>query len=78
MVSFVHANAADCDLDGSVFFLYTPFNGHLLARVVRRLEDVARRRPIVVAAVALELPDAPGLRARSTSSAALTLYESRR
>jgi hypothetical protein len=77
-VSFVQANAADCELDGSIFFLYAPFNGDLLARVVRRLEAVARRRPIVVAAVALELPDAPWLATRSTSSTALTLYESRR
>jgi len=76
-VSFVHANAADAELDGSVFFLYAPCNGDLLARVVRRLEAVARRRPIVVAAVALELPDAPWLAARSTSRVALTLYESR-
>lgn len=77
-VSFVHGDAAGCELDGSIFFLYAPFNGDLLARVVRRLQDVARRRPIVVAAVALELPDVPWLTARSTSSAALTLYETRR
>ena len=76
-ISFVHGNAADAELDGSIFFLYAPFNGDLLARVVRRLEDVARRRPIVVAAVALELPDEPWLIARSTSSNALTLYEPR-
>ena len=75
-VSFVHADAADTELDGSVFFLYAPFNGAMLARVVRRLEDVARRRPIALAAVALELPDVPWLRARTTSSVALTLYES--
>jgi hypothetical protein len=77
-VSFVHADAADCELDGSVFFLYAPFGGDVLARVVRRLEGVARRRPIVLATVGLELPDAPWLTARSTSSVALTLYESRR
>lgn len=76
-VSFVHANAADCELDGSIFFLYAPFNGDLLARVVRRLETVAQRRSIVVAAVGLELPDVPWLAARITSSAALALYEPR-
>jgi SAM-dependent methyltransferase len=76
-VSFTHGDAAGAALDGSIFFLYAPFGGDTLARVVRRLEDVARRRPIVVAAVALELPDAPWLIARSTSSAALTLYEPR-
>jgi SAM-dependent methyltransferase len=77
-VSFVHADAADAALDGSVFFLYAPFGGDVLARVLRRLEGVARRRPIAIAAVGLELPDAAWLIARSTSSAALTLYESRR
>lgn len=81
-VSFVHADAADCELDGSVVFLYAPCNGALLARVVRRIEDAARRRPIVVAAVGLELHDAPWLSARPTSHRpghpALTLYDAKR
>jgi predicted RNA methylase len=76
-VSFVHADAADAELDGSIFFLYAPFGGGVLARVVRRLEDLARRRPIVLAAVGLELHDVPWLTARATSSVALTLYEAR-
>ncbi len=75
-ISFVHGDAAGAELDGSIFFLYAPFGGDTLARVVHRLEGVAQRRPIVVAAVGLELPDAPWLIARSTSSAALMLYES--
>jgi SAM-dependent methyltransferase len=74
-VSFIHANAADAELDGSVFFLYAPFNGEMLRRVLRRLQDVARRRPIVLCAVGLELRDLPWLRPRSTSSVALTLYD---
>lgn len=73
-VSFVHGDAADAELDGSIFFLYAPFGGDTLARVVHRLDGVARRRPIAIAAVGLELPDAPWRIARSTSSAALTLY----
>jgi SAM-dependent methyltransferase len=76
-VSFVHADAADLELDGSVFFLYAPFNGEMLRRVLRRLQDVARRRPIVVAAVGLEFRGISWLRARPTSSVALTLYDSR-
>jgi SAM-dependent methyltransferase len=76
-VSFVHANAADAELDGSIFFLYAPFNGEMLTRVVRRLEHVARRRPIVVCAVGLEFPDLPWLLPRQTSSVSLTLYDSR-
>jgi SAM-dependent methyltransferase len=75
-VSFAHGDAAGTALDGSVFFLYAPFNGDLLARVVRGLERVARRRPIALAAVGLELGDVAWLSARSASSAALTLYDS--
>ena len=74
-VSFVHANAADLALEGSIFFLYAPFNGQLLARVLGRLEEVARRRPIVVCAVDVE-PDVPWLLRRKTSAGSLTLYDS--
>jgi hypothetical protein len=77
-VSFVHADAADVtvELDGSVFFLYAPFNGELLRRVLRRLETVAHRRAIVVCAVGLELPGETWLRRRETSCAMLTLHDS--
>ena len=72
-VTFEHANAAETALDGSVFFLYAPCNGDMLARLLHRLEVVARRRPITVATVDLEL-DVPWLVARPTSRTALTLY----
>jgi hypothetical protein len=75
-VSFVHGNAADVALDGSVFFLYAPCNGEMLTRVVRRLEELARRRAIVVCAVGVELRDAPWLTARTSSCASLALYDS--
>lgn len=75
-VRFVHANAADAELDGSVFFFYSPFSGPTLTRVVRRLEDLARRRPIVLCAVGLEFPAERWLRRRETASLALTLYDS--
>ncbi len=75
-VSFIHANAVDLELDGSVFFLYAPFNGEMLARVLARLEPVARRRPIIVGTVDLELHDVAWLLPRTTSSRALTLYDS--
>jgi hypothetical protein len=74
-VAFVHADAAAIDLDGSVFFLYAPCNGDMLTRLVARLEAVARRRRIIVAAVGLDL-DVPWLVPRRTSSVALTLYDS--
>jgi len=77
-VSFVHKNAAETELDGSIFFFYSPFNGETLRRVVRRLADVARRRPIVVCAVGLEFPDEHWLHRRETSSLSLTLYDSDR
>src|SRR5262249_23074790 len=75
-VSFVHAHAADIALDGSIFYLYAPFNGEMLTRVVRRIEEVARRRPIVVCAVGLEFRGELWLRPRTTSNALLTLYDS--
>lgn len=75
-VQFIHANAADAELDGSVFFFYSPFNGRTLTRVLRRLEDLARRRPLVLCAVGLEFPGERWLRRRETASLALTLYDS--
>lgn len=75
-VSFLHADALHAPLDGSIFFLYAPFNGDMLRRVLHRLEEVARRRRIVLCAVDLELPGARWLAPRKTSSLALTLYES--
>ncbi len=76
-VSFVRANAAEMALDGSVFFLYAPFNGPMLTAVLRRLEGVARRRPIVVCAVGVELQGERWLRRREPStSVSLVLYDS--
>jgi hypothetical protein len=74
-VSFVHGNAEDTPLDGSVFFLYAPFNGAMLERALKNLEVVARRRRIVVCAVNLELHVA-WLAGRAASSSALTIYDS--
>lgn len=76
-VSFVHGNAAEVELAGSIFFLYAPFNGEILTRVLRRLEEIARSRPIVLCAVGLELHGVPWLLPRTTSSVSLTLYDSR-
>lgn len=75
-VSFVHASAADVVPDGSIFFLYAPCNGEMLAAVLRRVEAVARRRPIVVCAVGLEFRDVSWLRPRETSSVSLAVYDS--
>jgi hypothetical protein len=75
-VAFVHANAADIALDGTVFFLYAPCNGPMLAAVMNRLAEVARRRPITVCTVGLELPDVRWLSPRTTSSHTLSIYAS--
>ncbi len=74
-VSFVHADAAETALEGSVFFLYAPFNGELLTRVLLRVEEVARRRPIVVCTVGLELPDVPWLQRRAASTDVVNVYD---
>ena len=44
---------------------------------MRRLEAVARRRPIVLCAVGLELPSERWLQPRRISTLSLTLYDSR-
>jgi len=76
-VSFVHGDATETELDGSIFFLYSPCNGEMLTRLIRRLEQIARRRPIIVCAVGVEFHDAPWLVRRTTSNVSLTLYDSR-
>ena len=67
-------NVVDCDLDGSVFFLYAPFNGALLARVLDKLRQLVLRRAFVVCAVDLEL-DVDWLVARPSSHRSVALYE---
>jgi hypothetical protein len=76
-VSFECADAATAELDGSVFFLYAPFNGELLRRVLARLEQTARRRPIRLCTVDLSLDDVRWLRPLPTDNLALGIYESR-
>jgi SAM-dependent methyltransferase len=69
------ARRADLD-DGTVFFLYAPFTGPVLAEVMARIEAVARRRAIVICALGLDLPrGATWLRARPTDAFWLTIYD---
>ena len=75
-VTFLHADAAEAALDGSVFFLYSPFGGATLTRVISQLAEVSLRKPIVVCAAGLELRGVPWLVSRPTESPLLTLYDS--
>jgi SAM-dependent methyltransferase len=48
-VTFANSDARDADYaEGTVFFLYTPFRGKILQRVLERLRYVARTHPIRV------------------------------
>jgi hypothetical protein len=48
-VAFVNADACTVDYsDGTVFFMYTPFEGHMLEQVLRRLERESRTRMVRV------------------------------
>jgi hypothetical protein len=76
-VPFRHANAVEAELDGSIFFLYAPFNGQTLTRVIQKLERVAQRRSITVCAVHLELSGEPWLRPRESSCRSIALYDAR-
>jgi SAM-dependent methyltransferase len=76
-VSFTHADASVADLDGTVFFLYAPFNGAMLDQVLGRLEAVARRRPIIVCTVGVELGHVPWLVARTSPHVARMIYDLR-
>jgi hypothetical protein len=48
-VEFINADAREVDYsDGTVFFMYTPFEGKLLQEVLERLKGESRRRKIRV------------------------------
>jgi hypothetical protein len=74
-IHFVHANAAEIELDGTICFLYAPCNGAMLGQVLARLAAAARRHPILVATVGVELGDVGWLRPRATAHRALALYD---
>lgn len=77
-VSFVTADARDADVhDGTVFFLYLPFTGAVLAAVMDRLRAVAEERSIVVCALGFDLRGVEWLSARETDAFWLSIYDSR-
>lgn len=61
---------------GSVFFLYCPFSGDRLEKVLEDLEPIARTRPIRVCCVDLPLPPRPWLTLAAAPSGDLAIYRS--
>ncbi|WP_263419744.1 SAM-dependent methyltransferase [Terriglobus albidus] len=49
---FLEQDVREADLGwGTVFYLYTPFRGSMLAEVLQRLEEESRKRPIRIASL---------------------------
>lgn len=61
---------------GSVFFLYCPFGGDRLIRVLDDLEQIARTRPLRVCTVDLPLPPRPWLTPICSDAGDLAIYRS--
>jgi hypothetical protein len=72
-VSFIRQDARDADLSaGTVFYLYTPFTGSILASVLRKLRQESARRPIRICSLgpcSLVLGRQPWLKARAHPTA---------
>jgi hypothetical protein len=62
--------------DGTVFFLYCPFGGERLERVLDELEMIARTRPIRVCCLDLPLPPRAWLMPASPLGGDLVIYRS--
>ena len=77
-VRVTEADARSANLaDGTVFFLYAPFERPVLSHVLRRLRAVAAQKPIVVCGLGIELDrDASWLSPRRTDTFWLTIYDS--
>ncbi len=59
---------------GSVFFLYCPFSGERLAKVLDELESIARTRMLRICCVDLPLPHREWLTREPTVSGDVTIY----
>lgn len=78
-VSILHADAADLlshAPHGTVYFLYCPFSGARLERVLDDLESIARTRAIRLGCVGLPLLRRPWLRPIPIPAPDLALYHS--
>jgi SAM-dependent methyltransferase len=63
---------------GSVFFLYCPFSGDRLVKMLAGVESIARTRAIRVCCLDLPLPPCPWLALEPQLSGDLAIYRSRR
>jgi SAM-dependent methyltransferase len=63
-------------LIGSVFFLYCPFSGDRLEKILDDLEPIARTKPIRVCCVDLPLPSRSWLTLTARPSAGLAIFRS--
>ena len=78
-VRWVHGEAVeqhDVLAEGSVFFLYCPFSGPRLERLLEVLKAIAQQRTIWICAVDLPLPETPWLAPVPSPHAALALFRS--
>jgi SAM-dependent methyltransferase len=78
-VSFIEGDASTLtgfSAIGSVFFLYCPFSGERLVKVLGELEVVARTRMIRVCCLDLPLPPCPWLALDSPLAGDLAIYRS--
>lgn len=75
-VTVVPGDAAQVPLSGTVFFLYSPFNGPTLQTVLRGLETLAERQRVTICTVDLEFPTPRGFFRRPCNDPALALYRS--
>ncbi len=60
----------------SVFFLYCPFSGERLVKVLASLQRIAQARPITVCCVDLPLPPCSWLRLEWTDARSVAVYRS--
>ncbi len=78
-IRFVEGDAADMIRSiaiGTVFFLYCPFSGDRLRRLLDGLEDVARTRPIRVCCIDMPLLERPWLARLPPTSSSVDVYQS--
>lgn len=79
-VSFIAGDAVEQTAalaQGSVFFLYCPFSGERLVRLLEILQSTAAQRTIHICCVDLRLPSCRFLEITSVPSVDLTIYRSR-